>query len=70
MGTKENPEKIILFDGSIYRGDIKFGKPHGKGTQEYLDGSVYEGEWVNGLKNGQGAYLMRFPSHWQSLNAF
>ena len=35
-------------DGSIYVGEWKDGKQHGKGTMTLPDGSKHEGIWKNG----------------------
>jgi len=32
-----------------YIGEVKNGKPHGKGELYYTNGERYEGEWKNGL---------------------
>ena len=48
-------QKTVTFiDGRKYVGEIKDGKPHGKGTIYYPHGIKYTGEWKNGLPNGHG----------------
>ena len=43
-------------DGSVYEGDSKDGRRHGKGTNTYADGEVFVGEYKDGKKNGKGTY--------------
>ena len=56
--TVENPDKTIEIDG-YYTGDVKNGKPEGKGKFAYWDNNdtysmVYEGEFSSGTFNGKG----------------
>ena len=37
-----------------YVGELKDGKPHGKGTYIWKNGTKYEGEWKDGELHGQG----------------
>lgn len=37
-----------------YRGAMRGGRPHGRGTYRDRDGLVYDGSWVNGLPEGRG----------------
>ena len=39
---------------SVYKGDIKNGKPNGLGIMNDNFGGRYIGEWKNGKRNGQG----------------
>ena len=48
--VKDGDEKK---DGK-YFGEIKNGKPNGRGTLSYPNGYKYEGEWKDGEYNGQG----------------
>ena len=41
---------------SVYEGDWKDGKRHGKGTYKYADGRVYEGDWKDDNKHGKGTF--------------
>jgi len=41
---------------SVYKGDVKDGKPNGVGIMIYWFGGKYVGEWKNGEWNGQGTY--------------
>ena len=52
--TDENTdEKLTWSGGSIYEGEIRNGKMHGKGVYTWLDGERHEGEFVNGNFHGQ-----------------
>ena len=41
-------ETIKYPDGSVYVGEVKDGKEHGRGTYTWPDGTKYEGEWKDG----------------------
>ena len=49
-------ERIEFEDGSVYVGEVKDGKRHGRGTYTYSDGEKYEGEWKDGKEEGRGTY--------------
>ncbi|KAL9184804.1 hypothetical protein ACHAXT_002581 [Thalassiosira profunda] len=44
----------ILYDNGTYVGEVKDGKPHGKGTYKWFDGDVYEGRFKDGWRHGRG----------------
>ena len=44
---------------SVYKGDVKDGKPNGLGILIYKDGRKYEGNWKNGIWNGKGKYSFK-----------
>lgn len=44
-------------DGSVYKGDIKDGSPHGHGFMNWIDGSSYVGDWIDGYIHGKGTYI-------------
>lgn len=62
----------IDFDGGVYTGELKNGKPHGQGTWVYKKESqtlsfsatgssgeqIYEGQWQDGKKHGSGRMTM------------
>lgn len=51
-----------LPDGSTYEGEMKEGKPHGKGTRVFPEGHQYykyEGQFVEGLMEGEGNLDLR-----------
>ena len=45
-------------DGSVYEGEWKEGKYHGRGVMRSADGAVYEGEFQGGKMHGVG--VMRY----------
>jgi len=56
LGLGLNMKKTINFPDEVkYFGEVKKGKPHGKGTLTYPDnGGKYEGQWKNGKYHGKG----------------
>ncbi|MFT7546156.1 MAG: hypothetical protein ACI8YO_002947 [Gammaproteobacteria bacterium] len=51
---------ILTFrDGSIYNGEISYGKPHGKGIMKWNDSSYFIGSFLNGVRNGVGDFHFR-----------
>tara|TARA_B100000780_G_C21053985_1_gene423345 strand:- start:40 stop:1167 length:1128 start_codon:yes stop_codon:yes gene_type:complete len=54
-------KKTIIFPDEIkYVGEVKNGKPHGKGTLTWPDeGGKYVGQWKNGKFHGEG--ILTFP---------
>jgi hypothetical protein len=42
---------------SLYRGDMRDGRPNGKGRFEIRTGEVFEGEWSDGLLEGKGMHV-------------
>lgn len=49
-------ETINFKNGAVYYGDVKNGKPHGKGTMKWPGNKSYSGDWSNGKRSGQGKY--------------
>ncbi|WP_025683732.1 hypothetical protein [Paenibacillus maysiensis] len=47
----------IKYGGGNYYGEIKNGKPNGKGTMHWGKNKSYSGDWVNGKRSGQGKYI-------------
>ena len=41
-------------NGDVYKGEIKNGKPHGKGVYSFVNGDVFEGMFMEGKKSGKG----------------
>lgn len=56
---------IKFEDGSIYEGEVSFGKPHGKGTMTWKDGKVYTGEFVEGVRKGYGDFFFEDGTKYQ-----
>ena len=49
-----NMYEILLVEDGVYVGEIKKGKPHGRGVLKYSNGSKYVGEFQEGKCQGQG----------------
>jgi hypothetical protein len=50
--------RFDYLNGSIYEGNWRENKKHGKGKFVDTDGvSVYRGEWENDMKHGKGTFL-------------
>ena len=49
-----NIYEILLVEDGVYVGEIKKGKPHGRGVLKYSNGSKYVGEFQEGKCQGQG----------------
>ncbi|MDR6726160.1 hypothetical protein J2W91_004666 [Paenibacillus amylolyticus] len=49
---------LKLSNGATYYGEVKSGKPHGKGVARWGENKVYEGNWVNGKRSGLGKYSL------------
>ena len=49
-----NIYEILLVEDGVYVGEIKKGKPHGRGVLKYSNGSKYVGEFQEGKYQGQG----------------
>ncbi|XOJ00882.1 hypothetical protein ACMX2M_03875 [Paenibacillus polymyxa] len=47
---------LKLSNGGTYFGEVKNGKPHGKGTATWGDYKTYSGEWKNGQRSGNGKF--------------
>jgi hypothetical protein len=45
-----------------YYGQMKDGKPHGKGTMTWYATKTYSGDWVNGKRTGSGKYVNKYKS--------
>lgn len=49
--------KYYYRNGNVYHGQMRGGRPHGKGRMDYANGDVYEGDFVHGAPNGQGKFV-------------
>lgn len=52
--SETKKQSLKLSNGVTYYGEVKNGKPHGRGTMKYSPNKSFEGEWQNGKRNGQG----------------
>lgn len=50
--------QIVFPNGDDYTGDVRDGKPHGRGKATEPDGRVYEGEWRAGVGHGRAVLTM------------
>lgn len=44
----------VYADGSVYEGEVRNNKRHGKGVLTFINHAVYEGEWFDGQMQGYG----------------
>lgn len=44
-------------NGAVYYGEVKNGKPHGKGSMTWYKDKTYSGDWSYGQRNGYGKYV-------------
>ncbi len=57
FGWKKNAVKIVLENGALYEGELKNGKPTGKGKVIYPSGHVLSCTFENGIPNGEGEMI-------------
>ena len=54
---------------SVYEGELRNGKHHGRGTITYANGHTYEGEWRNDKRHGRGIKTWpngnRYEGEWE-----
>ena len=65
-----NMYELILVEDGVYVGEIKKGKPHGKGILKYTN-SKYVGEFKDGKCNGQGILTSQnsiYEGEWKDNN--
>ena len=46
----------LSHNGVFYKGEMKGGKPHGRGNSRHQDGDTYSGDWKGGMFHGYGVY--------------
>lgn len=77
LTTAAAQKASLKINGASYYGDIKNGKPNGKGTMTWTNSSYdpndnsydedswitksYSGDWVDGKRSGQGKYKVQKP---------
>ncbi|WP_339180303.1 hypothetical protein MHB43_30490 [Paenibacillus sp. FSL H8-0317] len=47
----------IKYAGGNYYGEVKNGKPNGKGTMQWGANKTYSGDWVDGKRSGYGKFV-------------
>jgi hypothetical protein len=65
LADVNNVEEITLEDGEYYRGQVKDGKPHGKGIIILKDGSRFEGKFKDGKAFERGVYTWPDGAGWE-----
>lgn len=71
--TQDSIIQVFVYDEGKYIGEVRNGKPHGRGRMMYAsDDPVryeYYGNWVNGKKHGQGVMywknLEKYEGNWK-----
>jgi hypothetical protein len=59
-GNLEGIGRFDYLDGSIYEGDWRENRKHGKGRLIEVDGfTIYTGEWDNDIKHGKGIFSQK-----------
>ena len=53
---RDNSTQWVDMGSARYMGELKLGKPHGRGVMVWPDHDEYEGEFVDGQRHGQGCY--------------
>jgi len=53
-GSSDNSPKVPPDDSFVYSGQMRDGRPHGKGEAKYDDGGSYIGSFQNGKRHGKG----------------
>jgi len=51
---KNEKMNITFKDGTTYTGQLKDGKPNGRGTCTWTNGNIYSGQWIDNKMEGQG----------------
>jgi len=55
-------EFLEISKNVVYYGQLKNGKPHGKGTMSWYQTKSYSGDWVDGKRSGFGKFVSRSTS--------
>ncbi|WP_054027757.1 hypothetical protein [Bacillus sp. FJAT-28004] len=50
-------EFLEISKNVVYYGQLKNGKPHGKGTMSWYQSKTYSGDWVDGKRSGLGKFV-------------
>jgi hypothetical protein len=53
---------LDISENVFYYGQVKNGKPNGKGTMTWYPTKSYSGDWVDGKRTGSGKYVHRYKS--------
>ncbi|WP_053375330.1 hypothetical protein [Paenibacillus sp. FJAT-27812] len=55
-------EYLVISENVFYYGQLKNGKPNGKGTMTWYPSKTYSGDWVDGKRTGKGKFVYRYKS--------
>jgi len=55
-------EFLEISKNVVYYGQLKNGKPHGKGTMSWYQSKTYSGDWVDGKRTGLGKFVSKSTS--------
>ena len=47
----------VTYSNGEYKGELKYGMPHGRGIMVFVTGDRYEGDWQHGLQHGKGKVI-------------
>jgi hypothetical protein len=61
---RQEGERYIYTDGSIYAGDWRNGKPNGKGQLVRANGATFKGTWSDGVLVGKGEFIASNKFHY------
>ncbi|KAF6628787.1 hypothetical protein H6F38_19950 [Paenibacillus sp. EKM208P] len=61
---------VKLSNGAVYSGEVKNGKPNGKGTMKYSPDKSYTGSWVNGKRSGYGVQIYNHTNKTAGNNTY
>ncbi|WP_082197916.1 hypothetical protein [Bacillus sp. FJAT-26390] len=61
-------EYLVISKNVLYFGQLKNGKPHGKGTMTWYQTKTYSGDWVDGKRTGNGKYVNKYKTDFKNDN--
>jgi hypothetical protein len=53
-GVREGEGRLVMSDGSWYKGEFRADAYHGKGVMQFVTKDVYDGAWACGKQHGRG----------------
>ena len=56
---------LELPDGSIYTGNVKNGRKHGRGVMKFVTGDVYDGQFEEDLYCGLGTLMLKDSTRYE-----
>ncbi|MFB5675981.1 hypothetical protein ACE3NQ_08705 [Paenibacillus terreus] len=58
-------KQTLELGNAVYYGEVKDGRPHGKGTMKWSNDKSYSGDWVAGQRSGSGKYVSLYEKDGQ-----